>query len=154
MCLWVKESGILQHVGATMTNNYGMNGANVERVQGTIVGHAVNNTHVYHWAPYDSLHMDMPHWVSFTWMLSMTISLLYVCKLPLYVVCMYVCWRFCVPWMLSMCELYLWDIFVSFTWMLSMCSYVKSLSYLVCVLLFHLWFKFLLYKLSKMHTSH
>jgi hypothetical protein len=38
----------------------------------------------------------------------------------------HVCWRLCVPSMLSMCELCCWDMFVSFTSMLSMCSYVQS----------------------------
>jgi hypothetical protein len=35
-----------------------MDKANVERVQGSVVGYAGDRTLIYHGAPYDSLHLD------------------------------------------------------------------------------------------------
>jgi hypothetical protein len=134
-----------------------MDGTNVGRVQGPIVGYAGDITLAYYWAPYGSLHLDGAslnalHFdvvydhvfvCDFCWwhvccMIHLCMDYVFVCHLCI-CVCLIVwtmCWTICVVVILKT------NMFLCFI-----------LCYMVCFILFHLYFQFYMYKVSTMWTN-
>lgn len=148
-----------------MANNCRMNGANVGRVQCPIIGYARDNTLVYHWAPYSSLHLDdaslseLQFYVVYDYVF--VCHLLVTCvlygPLMLYGVSNFPLYGLCICVWLCICMwLNVWTMCWTICGVLILRTYVflcLFISYMLCFNVFHLCFQFYITKVCIICTN-